>query len=211
MRPMIPPTLPIAAVLLAWFGLAPARAQPLIRPAHGVSVEYRAEGRQDGSGSRQSGVIRVFWTDHGQMARVEMPGLPIFGIIDIPRDRMTVVFAQERGFVRMPLDPAHIPGLAVPPGTTMTRIGSDAVAGLGCAVWRVEGPRDHGTACITRDGLVLRAEGRGRAEGVAGSGRIEAVKVRYGPQPPALFVPPAGFREIDLPHIGFGPSGPRHP
>ena len=137
--------------------------------------------------------------------------MPGWAIVDLARDRVTVVFTAQRGYFDIPLDPARFPGLTVPPGTTMTRIGTATVAGLGCTDWQVQGVQEQGTACITGDGLVLRAKGRGKGPDFHGSGSLHAVQVHYGPQPAGLFVPPAGFRRIDLPHIGAGPAAPRRP
>lgn len=192
-------------------GAQPTGGQPAIHPTRDVAVEYEARGRPDASGPMQSGLVRVFWTDHGALARVEMPGLPMWGIIDLARARMTVVFAAQHGYVDLPLDPNRVPGLSIPPGTQLTRIGSATVAGLDCTVWRVRGPGDAGTACITADGLVLRAQGHGQEHGMSGNGTLSAVKVRYGPLPAALFAPPVGFRRIDLPHIGLDLAGPGRP
>ena len=183
-------------------------ALPAIRPTRDVAVEYQAQGRPGASGPAQSGLIRVFWGDRGARARVEMAGMPTWGIINLARARMIVVFAQQHGYVELPLDPNSIPGLSIPPGTKMTRVGSATVAGFGCTVWQVRGPGDAGTACITEDGLVLQAQGHGQEHGLSGNGTLRAVMVRYGPQPAALFEPPAGFTRIDLPHIDLGPPGP---
>lgn len=186
----------------------PSAGPPAIRPTRDVAVEYQAQGRPDASGPAQSGLIRVFWGDHGARARVEMAGMPTWGIINLARARMIVVFSSQHGYVVLPLDPNRIPGLSIPPGTKMTRIGSATVAGFGCTVWRVRGPGDAGTACITPDGLVLRAEGHGQEHGMSGNGTLRAVQVRYGPQPAGLFEPPAGFTRINLPHIDLGPAAP---
>ncbi len=69
------------------------------------------------------------------------------------------------------------------------------MAGLDCTVWNLTGKQGTGSACITADGVVLRADGQARREG---SGRLEATSVAYGPQPAALFEPPPGFQRMDL-------------
>ncbi|MGH7042158.1 MAG: hypothetical protein ACREFY_08500 [Acetobacteraceae bacterium] len=188
-----------------------AADQPAIRPMRDVAVDYRAQGQPDASGPAQSERVRMFWTNHGKLARLEIPGMPMWGIIDLARDRMTVVFTAQRGYVELPLDPDRIPGLSIPPGITMTRVGSATVAGLGCTVWRVRGPGDAGTACITAGGLVLRAEGHGHGGGMSANGTLRAMTVRYEPQPATLFAPPPGFHRMDLPHIGLDPAGPSRP
>ncbi len=73
------------------------------------------------------------------------------------------------------------------------------MAGQTCEVWRLTGPHGTGKACITSDGLVLRAVG---SMDEAGTGRLEAVSVTYGPQPASLFAPPPDFRRMDLQTAG---------
>jgi len=205
MRSAVPAIAALAALLTA----SPALGQPLIHPTRDVAVDYQASGRSDASDPMQSGLVRMFWTGHGAQARVELSGMPIWGIVNFARDRLTVVFSFQHGYAQMPLDREGIPGLSVPRDATMTRIGTGTVVGLGCTVWRVQWRGDQGTACITTGGLVLRAKGQTGRGG--GSGSLRAVRVEYGPQPAGLFTPPAGFRRIDLPHIGLGPAGPHQP
>ena len=83
------------------------------------------------------------------------------------------------------------------------RKGSATVAGLRCTVWEVGGESANGSACVTADGVVLRAGGsdrRGR------TGSIEAERVEYGHQADALFFPPADVRKVDLAGLLAGPA-----
>lgn len=76
-----------------------------------------------------------------------------------------------------------------------TRTGSCAVAGENGAEWtRDENGTPH-TACVTSDGIILRA-----AEG--GQTVWETTSVQRGPQSAELFAVPAGVQVIDLNNLG---------
>jgi hypothetical protein len=78
---------------------------------------------------------------------------------------------------------------------TATRTGSCSVAGENGAEWtRDENGAPH-TACVTSDGIILRA-----AEG--GQTVWETTSVQRGPQAADLFVLPAGVQVIDLNNLG---------
>ncbi|OFW98986.1 MAG: hypothetical protein A3E78_00625 [Alphaproteobacteria bacterium RIFCSPHIGHO2_12_FULL_63_12] len=71
------------------------------------------------------------------------------------------------------------------------RTGTDNVAGLSCAVWEFEAAAAPGSACVTRDGIVLRVIS-------GGATALEAKSIERGPQDPALFAPPAGYEIVDM-------------
>jgi hypothetical protein len=78
---------------------------------------------------------------------------------------------------------------------TATRTGSCSAAGENGAEWtRDENGTPH-TACVTSDGIILRA-----AEG--GQTVWETTSVQRGPQAADLFVLPAGVQVIDLNNLG---------
>lgn len=189
----------IAAAVLA-LGCSPAFAAdlPSLHPSRDVAVVYHADGTAETGGVPQSHTIRLYWGEGGEALRVEVEGQPIVALIDFKRQRMAMLVGPRKMVLETKLDPAMVPGFVLPAGAKAVRAGTDTVAGLGCAVWRLNGPRGSGTACVTDDGVVLRADGRAEH----GSGRLEAVSVTYAPQPAALFAPPAGFARMDLQHPG---------
>jgi hypothetical protein len=52
-----------------------------------------------------------------------------------------------------------------------------------------------GTACITKDGVVLHFSGRD----THGSAEVTAVTVRFAPEPAADFAVPEGYSAVTLP------------
>ena len=93
----------------------------------------------------------------------------------------------------------------VQPTAKLTREGADSVAGHPCTVWRIEpedgeDPDGARRACVTADGVPLRlVEG----SGADASTLYVATRVAYGPQDPARFRVPAGYRPLS------GASPPR--
>ncbi|MEO9188920.1 MAG: hypothetical protein ABI224_02795 [Acetobacteraceae bacterium] len=188
----------IAAAVLA-LGCSPAFASdlPSLHPSRDVAVVYHADGTAEAGGVSQSHTIRMFWGEAGQALRVEFDAQPIVALIDFKRQRMEMLIGSRQMVLETKLDPTLVPGFVLPTGAKAVRAGTDTVAGLGCTVWRLTGPRGSGAACITEDGVVLRAEGKAER----GSGRLEAVSVTYAPQAASLFAPPAGFARMDLQHL----------
>lgn len=73
------------------------------------------------------------------------------------------------------------------------RTGTDKIAGESCAVWEIAA-EDSGApanACVTRDGILLRAVSGGRTVMLAKS-------IERGAQDPALFAPPGGYEVVDM-------------
>lgn len=183
----------VAALSLA---AVPAFAQgPLLHPSRDVAVVYHVEGTPAAGGPAQAHTIRMFWGKGGEALRVELDGQPIVALIDFKRQRMEMVISAKQMVLDAALDPRLVPGFVIPDGASAVRGGTDTVAGQGCAVWKLTGPQGGGTACVTTDGVVLRAEGSAAHEG---AGQLEAVSVTYAPQPASLFTPPAGFRRMDV-------------
>ena len=174
---------------------AVAQDAPALRPTHDVAVVYRAFGSPSPSGPEQDHTIRMAWGGRGQELRVEIDRLRTVALIDFRQQRVTMLVEPQRLALEFTLDPRLIPGFVIPADARITRAGTDTVAGQGCDVWHFTGWRGTGTACVTGDGLVLRAEG---TMANAGTGRVEAVSVAYGPQPAALFAPPPDYRRMDL-------------
>jgi hypothetical protein len=196
----------LAALALALAGaISAAAAQdvPALRPTRDVAVVYRVVGSPPPSGlqggAEQAHTIRMIWGDQGQELRVEVDRQSTVALIDFKRQRATMLIEPQRLALDFTLDPRLIPGFVIPADATVTRAGTDTVAGQTCEVWKLTGPRGTGEACITRDGLVLRAEG---SLADAGTGRLQAVSVAYGPQPALLFAPPPDFRRMDLQTAG---------
>lgn len=80
---------------------------------------------------------------------------------------------------------------------TATRTGSCSGAGQSGSEWTSQEGGVVSTACVTDDGIILRATEGGRVV-------WETTRVQRGPQNPALFALPAGVQVMDLGQLGVG-------
>ncbi|TCZ55273.1 DUF4412 domain-containing protein [Roseicella aquatilis] len=184
----------LAALALPLLALpAAAQERPLFIPQRDVAVTYRVT-----SGEAAGRELRMAWLAGPGKLRIDAPGAPGWSVVDQKAKRMLVVMDQQRAFLEVPSQGGP-GGFALPDEPAaqarFTRGGSATIAGHRCTLWRYEEGQARGEACLTEDGVMLRSSGaQGRH-----SGAVEAVAVEYGPQDPARFAPPAGYRSMQLP------------
>ncbi len=126
---------------------------------------------------------RMRWQAATQRQRVDPPTEGLFIVIDFRAGRMRTVRLSDRLVVDMAA-PATGAGT---PDAAYVRQGEDQVAGLTCTDWQATATDGRSTvACITTDGVLLRATAGGHM-------LLSAASVDYAPQAPALFATPDGF------------------
>jgi hypothetical protein len=200
------PVLALAALLGA--GDAAAQDRPPLFPTRDVSVSYRMTSAQGAPGGQPAlPGMTLSWLAAAQTMRVDLAGMG-WMVADHRAQRGFMVMEQMRMVMNIPMDQvAGHTGLS--PTARFRRTGSATVAGHGCTVWSFEDGRDRGTACVTADGVMLRAEGTAQGQ----SGTMEATQVNYGAQDPARFRLPAGYQTMQMPqgmpNIPGLPSAPR--
>lgn len=193
----------LAAPALLLLAALPAAAQdrPVFQPQRDVAVTYRVTG---GPGGGQE--IRMAWLTAAQRLRVDHAAG--WSVLDQRAQRMLMVVDAQRLVVEVPAQAAAgaggfvLPSPQPPASARFTRAGEERIAGHACTLWRHEDGPVRGEACLTADGVMLRSRG---SQGER-AGAVEAVAVAYGPQDPARFEPPAGYRTMQLP-AGIPPGG----
>jgi hypothetical protein len=197
-----------ALAMGASFLAEPATAQdrPPLFPTRDVSVAYRVAEARPGAAQPLPGMT-LSWLAAAQMMRVDLAGMG-WMVADHRAQRGFMVMEQMRMVMNIPMDQvAGHTGLS--PTARFRRTGSATVAGHGCTVWSFEDGNDRGTACITADGVMLRAQGTAQGQ----SGSMEATQVTYGAQDPARFRVPAGYQSMQMPqgmpNIPGLPGAPR--
>jgi hypothetical protein len=184
-------TLAIAGLAILVAVPAAGQQRPLLRPTRDLAVAYRVQAAGP-NGEVETRTVHMYWTGQGTRMRLETEGQPGFALVDFTAGRMTMVNLPDKAYAEVTFDADHAPGLNIPPDATIERGGSDTVAGVACTVWDVKGPQGGGTACITADGLLLRARSLQANEPPA----LLAMSVAYGPQPASLFVLPDGLHKV---------------
>jgi hypothetical protein len=96
---------------------------------------------------------------------------------------------------------------------TLKKLGSETIGGLKTTKYEVRGKEEDGTGFkgfmwLTKENVPVRMEGDSAVGGKPRHFRIEYRNVRIGPQDPALFKVPAGYRKINMPPMtGMGNMG----
>jgi hypothetical protein len=198
MRPSLP-----ASLLLAGLAATPALAQdrpPALTPTRDVTILYRISGAGEGQ------TLRMRHAAAQGLMRTELPGGLGWGVIDLQKGGGFMVVEAMRAVV--PIAAGQGPQGVVSPSARYRRGATARIAGLDCTIWSIEDQGRTGEVCLTGDGVMLR--GRGAASGQEGA--VEAIEVRFGPQDPAQFRRPEGYREMTTPPgmpPGMGRTPPR--
>lgn len=180
----------LAAAILATALPVAAQAQdrPQIFPTRDVAVTYRA------SGQGQSADLVMQWSAASRLMRMNLPGGAGYIVADHANQRGFMVMEAMRTIMDVPM--AQAAGMQRDlENARFTRGGNEKIAGTDCTVWRYEGPQQSGEACITADGVMLRAQGSAQGQ----QGRMEATRVAYGAQDAAQFRRPQGYQTMQMP------------
>ncbi|MGH7108450.1 MAG: hypothetical protein ACREFT_18300, partial [Acetobacteraceae bacterium] len=155
----------IAAVLLLAQLAAPtlavqAEQPPALQPTRDVSVTYRISRAGEASDVER---IQVSYADHDQRVRLEffsrLTKKAIGAIIyDATANHVLTLVPAQGVYYEVPATGRANPGVLLSDKMRYIRAGSATVAGVSCTEWQVTNGRDfQGTACITADGVALRA------------------------------------------------------
>jgi hypothetical protein len=179
----------IAAALIAALPVAAqAQDRPQIFPTRDVAITYRV------SGGGAAGEMTMLWSAAARVMRMNMPEGLGYVVADHTNQRGFMVMEAMRMIMDVPMQQAA--GYQKEfENARFTRGGTERVAGTECTVWRYQGPAQNGEACITADGVMLRSQGSAQGQ----QGRMEATRVVYAPQDPALFRRPQGYQAMQAP------------
>jgi hypothetical protein len=199
----------VAACVLA-AGTVPIAAQaqehPPFAATRDAAVTYKLLG--DRTDPHLPTEMHMFLKADGGLMRVDASGQPGYAVIDRPRNRMFLVMDSQKAYMEMdPTDSGGPQQFMLNSSMQFQRDGEDEVAGLPCTVWSVQAKQGSGLACITGDGVILRAQGIS-ADG-SKTGGLEATAVSYATQPDSLFAPPSGYARLDMGAVLRGMHAPK--
>jgi len=181
-----------AAAALALSHSATAADRPPLAPTRDVVIDYAFTLAGDAD---KPVPMRFYIAAGGGLLRVDQPNQSGFVVIDRDRNRTLVVLTVPRFYFELPYDPARRLGLMLNDSMAFSRHGAETIAGVPCTVWSVQDGRRSGTACISTDGFLLRAETP--AEGGRPGMWMQAISVLPAEQPASVFQPPTGYRRVD--------------
>lgn len=177
---------------LAWSGYATAADQPPLAPTRPVTVTYSVVGPPNGPG--KVGVVydtdaRRVRLDFYRAIASQAPTASL--IFDTQRDRAVTLIPERKAYMQRDTKGLANPGLFLGPALSYTRQGTEHFAGLTCTDWAIKKNNADANACITDDGVVLKANGAG-----ASAQHLTAIAVTYGPPPADAFNIPKNYRLV---------------
>ena len=180
-----------AAALPLLLAVAAAPDRPPPTPTRDVDVVYMMV-QPDAPGGPRVLEERMRWAAAAGLLRLDPPTPGMWVVMDTRAHRVATVREAERSVLELDSAQAMI-GPAPPAGARFERRGADTVAGLACTEWQTSDLTGAATlACITADGVLLRASGAGRV-------LVEALHVSFAPQEAAVFRIPADYRKVTPP------------
>ncbi len=185
----------LAAVLFVLAPVAAAAAQqrPALIPSRDVDVVYMMV-QADAPGGPRVVEERLRWAVAAGKLRIDPPIPDLWMVMDIRTGRLATVRDAERSVLEVE-SPQAMPWPAPTAGATFQRRGTDTVAGVPCTEWQTADLTGAPTlACITDDGVLLRASAAGRV-------LVEALHLSYATPDPSVFRIPEDYRKITPPPL----------
>lgn len=184
----------MAALWLGSAGLAAAQQSPVFLPTRAVTVSYKLTGASQMNGATK---LRISYSSQPGQVRMDfyrsLSSSDPFGslIFDQPRNRVITLLPERAAYLQRDAAGLANPGQLLSPAMHYVRHGTEQLAGLTCTDWTVTTGERSGTACVTDDGVALKA-----TRGKPTPGEMDAIAVDYTDPPPDAFFIPPGFSRL---------------
>ena len=186
---------PILLALLAALPATAADRAPTYLPTHDVAVSYQVSGKA----AQQVRSVLARFSAARNLLRLETEDRAMgFVLVDLLARTAKLMVPSVHQAVDLPLARDRRAALLFGDGVRFTRRGNSHVLGRPCVDWDVQADRDTATVCLTADGVLLRAQGRG---GEAADSSLVATRIDEAPQSPSLFRMPSGNGGMNLPDM----------
>jgi hypothetical protein len=187
-----------AALLVLAPVAAAAQERPALIPSRDIDVVYMMV-QADAPGGPRVVEERLRWAAAAGKLRIDPPIPGLWMVMDTRTRRLATVRDSERSVLEIE-SPQAMPWPAPTAGASFQRRGSDTVAGQPCTEWQTADMTGAPTlACITDDGVLLRASAAGRV-------LVEALHLSYATPDPSVFRIPEDYRKITPPPLQRPPS-----
>ncbi|HWA01621.1 MAG TPA: hypothetical protein VG841_15035 [Caulobacterales bacterium] len=158
---------------------------------------FQASFREEVTMTRNGQAVPIVIARDGRKTRLEFTADGVPQVVILDADSQTAVLVMEMGGQRMAIrtQSASIQDVSEQwrggDGKTIHAIGPCSVVGEDGTEWEQQDDSGKtGSACVTPDGIILRATSNGQTV-------WEATRLQRGPQAAALFQPPPGVRVMD--------------
>ena len=179
------------ALLVLAPAAAAAQERPTLAPSRDIDIVYMMV-QTDAPGGPRVVEERLRWAAAAGKLRIDPPIPGLWMVMDTSTRRLATVRDSERSVLEID-SPQAMPWPAPGAAAAFQRHGADTVAGLPCTEWQTADVTGAPTlACITDDGVLLRASAAGRV-------LVEALHLRYATPDPAVFRIPEDYRKITPP------------
>jgi len=182
-----------AALLVLAPAAAAAQERPTLAPSRDIDIVYMMV-QTDAPGGPRVVEERLRWAAADGKLRIDPPIPGLWMVMDTRTRRLATVRDSERSVLEID-SPQAMPWPAPAVAAAFQRRGADTVAGLPCTEWQTADVTGAPTlACITDDGVLLRASAAGRV-------LVEALHLSYATPDPAVFRIPEDYRKIAPPPV----------
>lgn len=172
-----------------------AADQPPPAPTRPVAVTYSVTGPPNGPGK-----LSVIYDQDAK--RVRMDFYRAVGsraaeasiIFDTTNDRAVTLIPGRKAYMQRSTKGLANPGLFLSPTLTYAKQGTEHFAGLTCTDWTIKTDAAQASACVTDDGVILKATGAGK-----GAQNLTAIAITYGPPPVGTFSVPENYMLVTPP------------
>lgn len=164
---------------------------PPIMPTRDATVVYAV---QLGNSSLFQ-QTKIYFSGQGQLMRIDGPNNIGMTVIDNIQQRAIIAMNKSRIYAIIPRK-AGEKMFFLDETMQFERKGSERVADILCNKYKVTAKTGKSDVCITKDGVILKQEGKD-VDGMEGT--MTALSVDYTPIPAAMFQPPIGYQQVQLP------------
>ena len=199
----------VAAFGVACFLALPAQADPRQPP----TVEYSATLvlTQDG----QSPVTQKVFYSQGRLRteQVDSRGMEVT-IVDGPKKMVTILYRTVRGYEQWEHDGSDPGAPMAGQDIRIEKLGEEAVNGIPAVKNKISGKTPEGkefemTVWTSKENIQLKMAGTDTIDGKSVAIGAELKDVKVGPQAPALFAVPAGYRKAPAGAPSTPPAPPK--
>ena len=167
------------------------------------TVDFILEGKVVAAAAGQAQGMTTVMRHHSGKMRVDVDNMGMKGYMLMERNgRVATMIMEPAPGTKMAMEIDLSQASAANAGPTDLwnmkgeRIGTDRILGESCDWWQAEHNGKKSKACITPDGIPLKA-----IDGQTNQPMWEVVRVERRPQDPALFIVPPDAQRMQMPTI----------